>query len=635
MKKLLFLFMIAYSSTIYSQLNFTSSNLPIVIIDTKGKTIVDEPKVLVKMGIIDNGPGKINYVSDSLNGYNGWIGIEIRGSSSQMFPKKQYGFETDDSLGESLDVSLLGLPEESDWILSAPYTDKTMFRNVLVYQLANDMGRYASRTKFCELVINDEYMGAYILMEKIKRDKNRVNIKKLEPKDSTGDKLTGGYIIKLDKETGTNTEGWFSKFPPFDGINRKVYFQYDTPKEKDLVPQQTTYIQKYIFDFENNLNISLYNDPVRGYYHNINLDSFVDLLITNEITKNVDGYRLSTFLYKDRDSEDGRLTFGPVWDYDLGFGNVNYDDSYTTEGWKILTKNYSEWLTPFWFRKIYLDPVFQNKLAKRWNDLKSTTLNFNYFDDKIDSLVTLTNQARIRNFDKWKIIGEYVWPNNYIGKTYEDDVNYLKVWIYNRINWINSQILKSYTFIDWNDYKTKAFVYDDLVKGNSAKLPLSVFYKSIQNSDSLKFTSDSPEISFKVLSDSVEIRISKPGKYKFAGSGFHYNTQTSVSPLYYIESTTVDVKDEELIPTKFALQQNFPNPFNPTSTISYSLPKQAYINLTVYNILGKEVMNLVDETKGPGEYKVMFDASDLSSGIYFYTLNAGEITITKKMILVK
>ncbi|MCK9280759.1 MAG: CotH kinase family protein [Melioribacteraceae bacterium] len=635
MKKILFLFILAYSSTMYSQVNFTSSNLPIVIIDTKGKTIVDEPKVLVKMGIIDNGPGNINHVTDSLNGYDGWIGIEIRGSSSQMFPKKQYGFETADSLGEDLDVSLLGFPEESDWILSAPYTDKTMFRNVLVYQLATDMGRYASRNKFCELVINGEYRGAYILMEKIKRDKNRVNIKKLEPKDSTGDKLTGGYIIKLDKLTGSDTEGWFSRFRPLDDVSRKVYFQYDTPKQKDLVPQQETYIQKYIYDIENNLNTALYNDPVRGYYHNINLDSFVDLFIANEITKNVDGYRLSTFLYKDRDSEDGRLTFGPVWDYDLGFGNVNYDDSYTTEGWKLLTKNYSEWLTPFWFKKLFLDPVFQNRLAKKWNDLKGTSLSYNYFDDKIDSLVILTNQARIRNFEKWKIIGEYVWPNNYIGKTYEDDVNYLKVWIYNRINWINSQILSSYTFIDWNDYKTKAFVYDDLVKGNSAKLPLSIFYNSIQNSDSLKFISDSPEMSFNVLSDSVEINISKPGKYKFAGAGYHLNTKTSVSPLYYMESTIVGIEDEEQIPTKFALEQNYPNPFNPTTTINYSLPKESFINLTVYNILGKEMINLVDETKEAGQYKVMFDASGLSSGIYFYTLNTGEITITKKMILVK
>jgi len=635
MKKLLLFFMLTFWSAIYSQMNFTSSNLPIVIIDTKGKTIVDEPKVLVKMGIIDNGPGNINNITDSLNGYNGWIGIEIRGSSSQMFPKKQYGFETADSLGEDLDVSLLGFPKESDWILSAPYTDKTMFRNVIAYQLATDMGRYASRTKFCELVINGQYMGAYILMEKIKRDKNRVNIKKLEPKDSTGVALTGGYIIKLDKLTGSDTEGWFSKFPPLDGVNRKVYFQYDTPKLKDLVPQQETYIQKYIFDFENNLNTALYNDPVRGYYHNLNIDSFVDLFIANEISKNVDGYRLSTFLYKDRDSEDGRLTFGPIWDYDLGFGNVNYDDSYTTEGWKILTKNYSEWLTPFWFRKIFLDPVFQNRLAKRWNDLKGSTLNANYFDRKIDSLVTVTEEARIRNFEKWKIIGEYVWPNNYIGATYQDEITYLKNWIRNRITWIDKQILNSYTFIDWKDYKTEPFNYDELIKGVSAKLPLSDFYNSIQNSDSLKFVSDSPELSFKVSTDSVEIKISKPGKYKFAGSGYHFNTKTSVSPIYYIESTIVGIEEEEKLPTKFALEQNYPNPFNPNTTISYSLPKQAFVNLTVYNILGKEVKNLVDETKEAGEYKTKFDASGLSSGIYFYTLKTGEITITKKMILVK
>ena len=135
-----------------------------------------------------------------------------------MFPKKQYAVETRDALGNDLDVSLLGFPEESDWILFAPYNDKSLMRDVLVYKIAASMGRYASRSKFCEVVLNDEYIGVYVLLEKVKRDANRVNIKKLEPPDISGDALTGGYIIKIDKTDGENNDGWYSTYLPLSAI---------------------------------------------------------------------------------------------------------------------------------------------------------------------------------------------------------------------------------------------------------------------------------------------------------------------------------------------------------------------------------------------------------------------------------
>lgn len=115
----------------FSQVTFTSSNLPIVVINTNGQTISDEPKITADMGIIDNGPGIRNNITDTFNGYNGKIGIEIRGHSSQNFPKKQYGIELRDNAGNDIKVSLLGLPEESDWVLNASYTDKTFLRNVI------------------------------------------------------------------------------------------------------------------------------------------------------------------------------------------------------------------------------------------------------------------------------------------------------------------------------------------------------------------------------------------------------------------------------------------------------------------------------------------------------------------------
>ena len=170
------------------------NNLPTMRISTIGQVIVDEPKINAELIVSEN-----NIESD----YK--IGIEIRGSSSQIFPKKSYGLETRSSdWSEDLDVSLGGFPEEEDWILYGPYSDKSLIRNKLTFDLSNSIGYKASRVKFYNLFINNDYKGLYVLMEKIKRDQNRVDISELE-----GDNVNGGYIIKIDKPTsdggGCNT----------------------------------------------------------------------------------------------------------------------------------------------------------------------------------------------------------------------------------------------------------------------------------------------------------------------------------------------------------------------------------------------------------------------------------------------
>ena len=156
----------------------TSSNLPIVVIDTRGVSIPDEPKISAVLKIYNRGNGTRNFLTDTPQ-FNGYCGIETRGSSSQQFPKKSYGFESWNINGTSIDTSFLGMPSESDWILNANYTDKSFLRNVLAYQLWQNMGHYGTRYQFVELILNNQYQGIYIFSEKIKRDKNRLNIAKL------------------------------------------------------------------------------------------------------------------------------------------------------------------------------------------------------------------------------------------------------------------------------------------------------------------------------------------------------------------------------------------------------------------------------------------------------------------------
>lgn len=421
---------------------FTSSNLPIIVINTNGQGIVDDPKIVATMGIIDNGVGVRNNLTDAFNNYNGKIGIEIRGSSSQMFPKKQYGFELIDDLGDGVNASLLGLPAEEDWVLFAPYNDKSLMRDALAYKLGRDLGRYAPRTRYCEVVINDTYQGIYVLIEKIKRDKNRVDINSLNVDENSGVNLTGGYIIKIDKDTGTGGDGWTSSFtPPGRNGTQTIFFQYEYPKADDITSQQKAYVQQFMTDFEFTLKGTGFADPVNGYARFIDTESFIDYYIANEVSKNVDAYRLSTFMYKEKDSDGGKLNMGPIWDFNLGFGNANYCTQGNPEGWvtkfnTICPQDY--WLIPFWWDQLMLDPAYRTKLAARWASLRANQFKTDRIITYIDSVYTVLNaEAQQRNFERWPVLGQYVWPNYYVGPTFQAEVNWMKDWITNRLNWMD------------------------------------------------------------------------------------------------------------------------------------------------------------------------------------------------------
>jgi len=420
---------------------FNVSTLPIVVIDTDGQEILNDPRIVVHMGIIDNASG-LNNIDDPFNGYDGQISIEIRGSSSQMFPKKQYALETQDIDGENLNVSILGMPEENDWILYAPYSDKSLLRNFLAYELARDMGRYTSRTRFCELVINDDYKGLYIFMEKIKRDNNRVDISKLDPDETTGDDLTGGYILKVDKWDGENNDGWWSAspLPEYDG----TWYQYHYPKPDDIVDEQKDYINNYITDFELLIASESYNDPDAGYYDQVNLQSFIDVALLSEISKNVDAYRLSAFMYKDKDSEDGRLTMGPIWDYNLAFGNADYYEGWDPAGWQMDVELGGDgFKIPFWWYRIWDDETFRDAFYQRWQELRQSIFSEEYIISMIDSAIAVIAEAQVRNFQRWPILDQYVWPNAYVGGTYENEIDYLTNWITDRLEWMDEQAMRA------------------------------------------------------------------------------------------------------------------------------------------------------------------------------------------------
>lgn len=457
---------ITFSNSPALPFNYSSSDLPIVSLNTFGQTIVDDPKITVHMGIIDNGPGIRNNITDPFNSYNGNIDIELRGSWSQTFPQKQYGYETLDAAGIETDTSILGMPSESDWILYAPYNDKTCMRNVLAYDIANKTGHYASRTRFCELLLNNDYMGIYVMLEKIKRNVNRVDISKLTTTDTSGTDVTGGYIIKIDKPTGSGGgSGWTSNYNSIPGV--PVEFQYEYPSFDVIVPKQKAYIQAYVDSFERALDASWFMNPDSGYKNYIDVQSFIDYFILNEVTKNVDAYRNSTFLYKQKITKGGKLVAGPAWDYNIGFHNADYCDGDLFTGWQYLYNNICSSQTnnniPFWWDKMLQDTTYTSMLKCRWGELRATTLNTDTLWDYIDSVALVLDEAKERHFLKWPILGIQTWANpSPFPADYAAEISSMKTWISQRLLWLDANMPGNCTTVSVNqntEYKQDLRVF--------------------------------------------------------------------------------------------------------------------------------------------------------------------------------
>ena len=454
------------------QTSVLDSDLPIININTRGATIVDASKITVDFSLTNNGQGKRNKSTDIPNEYNGKAGVEYRGQSSQGQQMRSFDIELRDAAGLEAPTSLLGMPVESDWVLYAPYMDKTMMRNYLAYTLSREMGRWASRVRYVELILNNEYQGIYLLAEKIKRDSSRVNISKLLPTDNSGIELTGGYIFSLDK--GAN--GWFSSYPTPNSPNlARRQFSYVYPKVADITPQQKNYIKQAVDQFELSLQSPNFQDPSTGVRKHADLNSFIDFMIINELSRNVDGYRLSSYFHKNKNLTDGRIKAGPVWDFDLGFKNADYCDGSLISGWaykfNYVCPGDGAGLIPFWWDRLMLDTSFVSSLRCRWLDLRKNVLSEQNINKLIDSADFVTKEARNRHFAKWKLSGLQWWRGANPIKSYEEERDAMKAWIKQRAEWIDLNLQNKGACGDWpadnnQDIIIKAFPNPFQDKGN-------------------------------------------------------------------------------------------------------------------------------------------------------------------------
>ena len=484
MRILFLIVLISLIPSFYSQL--VNSKHPIIIIDTQGDDIMDEPKIESSMGIIYNGPGVINNINDSLNHYNGNIGIETRGNSTQGFDKKTYSIELRDMLNQDTSVNLLGMGKEEDWILHAMVIDKSQVRIPMSSYFFQRMGHYAYKWRYVELIINNEYRGLYILTEKIKRDDDRVDISKLDDDDLLGDSVTGGYILRIDWLD--NPIGFTSNYNSQAGI--PMFFQWYYPKAINIKPQQASYIESWMASFEEALYASNYtnNQGVR-YTEYIDFNSFTDFLLINELSKNADGYKLSSYVHKQKDSKGGRLVAGPIWDFDQTYGVSTVCSNQDPTGWTYMQNQFDcEDLEsmPMWWQTMMQDTVFKNHVKCRWSEFRQSFLHTDSIHDWIDSDTAFISEAIARNFNKWDyFIGAQIWIEPFpIPQSYAEEIEYMKNWISNRVAWMDANITGNCQYdvaghSNLNNYsnpKKLLYVFDLLGRKSKIKSNVTLFY---------------------------------------------------------------------------------------------------------------------------------------------------------------
>jgi hypothetical protein len=384
--------------------------------------------------------------------YAGPAGTHVRGESSADFSQKSYALELWDESGADLDAGLLGMPADSDWILYGPWSEKTFMRNKLIFDwmiAARGEDGMAVRSRFVELFFNQSkpangqvgfgtYRGVYVLMEKLKRGKNRVPLENLNNKTTDPELITGGYILRTDKPDALKNS-WTTP----GGIGMQ---SFDPDR---LNTNQLNYVKSYLATFEKALGGTSSRDFIKGYQAYCNPDTFIDARWMLEFAKQVDGYVFSTYWSKDR---GGRLNAGPIWDFNIALGNASYAGGDVPTGW------YQGPNGSLYYPRLHADPEFTLAFWDRYWELRRSIWDTNAIVAKIDQnarvlldgyagLVSNRAPATVQNpvarhYRRWPRLGVIDWPNpakESSIRTYQGELDYMKGWIMTRVKWLDDQ----------------------------------------------------------------------------------------------------------------------------------------------------------------------------------------------------
>jgi hypothetical protein len=361
------------------------------------------------------------------------IGIHVRGATSRNLPKKQYAVELrGDDEDTDADRPLLGLPSNSDWVLSDNVAyDRALIRNALAFALSNRIGRYAPRTRFAEVFLVDDggdvqagnFLGFFTVIEKIGRDPEHVDVSRLPESAARVPAITGGFILRIDKGV-----------PDFDAAGKWLQFVY--PDAEDMrSPErrpQLDYIRAFINDFGQAASAADFTHPSSGLHYSefIDVDGWIDHNIINALTKNVDGLRYSAYFHKDR---GGRLAAGPVWDFDRSMGTP-YDRRATEpEEWKLTWSDATDYFNEGWWGLLFRDPDFRTRYRARFSALLNADFSADNLDRIVDGMASEVGDAADRNFRRWTQFP----PRD---DSHAAEIALLKDFLRRRVAWIKTEL---------------------------------------------------------------------------------------------------------------------------------------------------------------------------------------------------
>lgn len=396
------------------------THLPIVIVDTRGNEVPNiyktsaegnrvyrdsnqtEPYVDSIITIINN-EDCVNHIYDKAQVVNNGK-IKLRGVSSRKFEKKNYGIKLLDDNKEELELPLLGMAADEDWVLSNSILDATLIRNYIASNIGGQIFSFNPETRFCELIMKEgdtyNYKGLYLLSESVKKSKDRVNIADFKENET---RLS--YLICRDRanETKLTLDTWASTNQICYG-----YFTVKYPKEEQL----TDRVVKRIEDDLTTIEKILYSDDPKEfmkYSQYIDVDTFVDYFVFNEFMMCYDSGNNSTYYYQD---VNHKLSMGPLWDYDNCFDNYKLDTG---------DPEYMAYVEKPWFEQLIKDPVFQKRLVDRYNELRQTILSDEYIEEFIDDTVSFLGNAAKRDRSRWRA----VYEENHMLNIMEDGHGYM------------------------------------------------------------------------------------------------------------------------------------------------------------------------------------------------------------------
>ena len=343
--------------------------------------------------------------------------IRGRGNSTWEWEKKPFRIKFDKK------ESLFGLPKNKDWILLANYSDKSLIRNhvaMTMGELLKNMS-YVPSCKLVDVFLNGEYIGVYILSERIEVAKGRVEI------DESLTEVDTGYLLEVG---GTDTGDKVNKdYFHAGGLKHIAIIGPDT---KTITDAQVTFIKKYLEDTDKAVR------SLGNYEDYIDIPSLIDWFILHELTYNLDSsFRRSCFFTKEK---GGKLKMGPPWDFDLALGNFSRDNS-AYDTWASVGKDgEKEYVKITWMNFLLTDPNFTAKLKTRWNEMGNKLLTAALKD--IDDCYKEILLSQEENFKVWNILGKKAaFESKQTEKLdFKGQIEYLRNYLKNRKNWMDKTI---------------------------------------------------------------------------------------------------------------------------------------------------------------------------------------------------